>query len=65
MPRTKGKLKSKSQKTNKFSVAKSRLADCLKEEYQKADSLDNTVRGKMTFADAAALFKRDWKQTKN
>jgi integrase len=57
MPRIKGKLKSKSLKTDKFSVAKLRLADFLKEEYQKAESLDNTVRGKMTFGDAAGVFK--------
>lgn len=56
-PRIKGKLKSKSLKTDKFSVAKLRLADFLKEEYQKAESLDNTVRGKMTFGDAAGVFK--------
>lgn len=57
MPRIRGKLKSKCLKTDKFSVAKMRLSDFLKEEHQKAESLDNTLRGKMTFGDAAALFK--------
>jgi hypothetical protein len=57
MPRIKGKLKSKCLNSDKLSVAKLRLGDYLKEEHQKAESLDNTVRGKMTFGDAAALFK--------
>ena len=57
MPRIKGKLKSKCLNTDKLSVAKLRLGDYLREEHQKAESLDNTVRGKMTFGDAVALFK--------
>jgi integrase len=58
MPRIRGKLKSKSLKTDKFSVAQLRLADFLKEEHQKAESFENTVRGKLTFGDAVAVFKK-------
>jgi hypothetical protein len=52
-----GKIKKKCLNTNVFSVAKLRLADYLKEEHRKAESLDNAVRGKMTFGDAMQAFK--------
>ncbi|MDB6113044.1 MAG: hypothetical protein JWR69_4794 [Pedosphaera sp.] len=57
-PRIGGKLKSKSLKTDKFSVAKMRLADYVKEEHQRAESLDNAMRGKMTVGDAVEMFKK-------
>jgi integrase len=57
MPRIGGKIKSKCLKTDKMSVAKMRLTDFMKEEQQKAQSLDNVARGKMTFGDAVRLFK--------
>jgi integrase len=64
MPRIKGKLKSKCLKTDKMSVAKLRLGDYLKEEHQKAESLDNAARGKMTFGNAAEVFKARLEQDK-
>jgi integrase len=52
-----GKLKVKCLKTEKFSVAKLRLSDFLREEHQKAESRTHVVSGKMTFGDAAGVFK--------
>jgi integrase len=56
-PRIKGKVKVKCLKTDRLTVAKLRLSDFLREEHRKAESLDNTVRGKMTFGDAIEIFK--------
>src|ERR1035438_887862 len=56
-PRIKGKVKVKCLRTDKLTVAKLRLSDFLREEQRKAESIDNTVRGKMTFGDAGAIFK--------
>ena len=56
-PRIKGKVKVKCLNTDKLSVAKLRLGDFLKEEHRKAESINNTVRGKMTVGDAIDVFK--------
>ena len=56
-PRIKGKAKVKCLKTDKLTVAKLRLGDFLKEEHRKAESIDNTVRGKVTFGDAIEVSK--------
>jgi len=56
-PRIKGKVKVKCLKTDKLTVAKQRLADFLKEEHRKAESMDNTAAGKLKFGDAAETFK--------
>ena len=56
-PRIKGKVKVKCLNTDKLTVAKLRLNDFLKDEHRKAESIDSTVRGKMTFGDAIGIFK--------
>ena len=55
-PRIKGKVKVKCLKTDKLTVAKQRLADFLREEHRKAEAMNNTKRGKMTFGDAVGTF---------
>lgn len=55
-PRIKGKVKVKCLKTDKLTVAKQRLADFLREEHRKAEAMDNTKRGKMTYGDAVETF---------
>lgn len=55
-PRIKGKIKVKCLKTDKLSVAKLRLGDFLKTENRKSESINNAVRGKMTFSDAVQFF---------
>ena len=54
----KGKLIWKSLKTDALAVAKLRLGDFLKEEGHRAEIVESAARGKMTFADAVALYKR-------
>ncbi len=55
--RVKGKLIRRSLKTNSITVAKLRLADLEKSEQQKAQSTLAVANGKMTFADALAVFQ--------
>jgi integrase len=64
-PRIKGKVKVKCLKTDKLSVAKQRLADFLREEHRKAESMDNTAAGKLKFSDAAETFKSRLAASKN
>jgi hypothetical protein len=54
----KGKLIWKSLKTDALAVAKLRLGDFLREEGHRAEVVESATRGKMTFADAIVLFKR-------
>ncbi|HEY3854087.1 MAG TPA: site-specific integrase [Verrucomicrobiae bacterium] len=56
--RLKGKLIWKSLKTDALAVAKLRLGDFLKEEGHRAEVVESAARGKMTFADAVVLYKR-------
>jgi integrase len=44
-------------KTDKLTVARQRLADFLREEHRKAEAMENTTRGKLTFGNAAETFK--------
>jgi integrase len=64
-PRIKGKVKVKCLKTDKLTVAKQRLADFLREEHRKAEAMDNTIRGKLKFRDAAETFKSRLAATKD
>jgi hypothetical protein len=48
-----------------LTVAKQRLADFLREEHRKAESMDNTAAGKLTFGDAAETFKSRLAASKN
>ena len=64
-PRIKGKIKVKCLKTDKLTVAKQRLGDFLREEHRKAEAMDNTIRGKLKFRDAAETFKSRLVATKN
>jgi hypothetical protein len=56
--RLKGKLIWKSLKTDRLAVAKLRLGDFLKGENHRAEIVQSAARGKMTFGDAAALYKQ-------
>jgi len=56
--RIRGKLIRKSLKTDSITVAKLRLADLEKAERQKAESQDNVMRGKLTFGEAAAVYRK-------
>jgi integrase len=56
--RVRGKLIWKSLKTDRISVAKLRLGDFHKQERQRAAASAAVVRGKMTFGDAAAAYKK-------
>jgi integrase len=56
--RVKGKLIWKSLKTDRLSVAKLRLGDFLKEENQRAESVQSVARGKMTFGDAMVIYRQ-------
>jgi integrase len=52
-----GKLIWKSLKTDRLSVAQLRLGDFLKEERHKAESVQATARGKMTFEQALKTYR--------
>ena len=56
--RVKGKLIRRSLKTKTFSVGKLRLGDFEKKERQNAEHNVAFVGGKMTFADALAIFRQ-------
>ena len=56
--RVKGKLIRRSLKTQVLSVAKLRLADLEKAERQVAEHSAGYVEGKMTFADALAIYRQ-------
>ena len=56
--RVKGKLIWKSLKTDTLSVAKLRLGDFLKQENKRVEITEAAERGRMTFGDALAIFKK-------
>lgn len=56
--RIKGKLIWKSLKADTLSVAKLRLGDFLKQEHKRVEISEAAERGRMTFGDALAIFKR-------
>src|ERR1039457_3570663 len=55
--KVRGKLVRKSLETNVLSVAKLRLADVLDTEHKAVAPSQTKIIGKMTFADALAIFK--------
>jgi integrase len=55
--RIQGKLKEHSLNTDKITVARLRLNDFVREGRQRAASLTNAARGKMTGMDVVAMFK--------
>jgi integrase len=57
-PRIKGKLIWKTLKTDRLSVAKLRLGDFLKQENHRVEIIRAAARGKMTFGDAANIYKQ-------
>jgi integrase len=56
--RIKGKLIWKSLKADTLSVAKLRLGDFLKQENKRVEITEAAERGRMTFGDALAIFKK-------
>jgi integrase len=56
--RIKGKLIWKSLKADTLSVAKLRLGDFLKQENQRVEIVESAARGRMTFGDAVAIYKK-------
>jgi integrase len=61
--RVRGKLIWKTLKTDRMSVAKLRLGDFLKEENHRAEVHQASSRGKMTFADALAIYEQQLKDS--
>ena len=53
-----GKLIRKSLKTDMLSVAKLRLADLQKDERESAETRQGASKGRMTFGDCAAIYRR-------
>ncbi len=55
--RVDGKLIWKSLKTDRMTVAQLRLGDFLKEERHRAEAVQATARGKMTFEQALKIYR--------